>query len=201
MAFLSGALSGGVICRSACGDSIITEQNYFMRMSMRHRILAVIAVMFVLLPVVAFGQLKDQLQPAPFSQVLTAPQGLIGLIGLDPRRFDMQHSYSLSYISLGGHGFSQGVYLNTMSYRFSDPLQVSLQWGIMNQPFGGGVPSLYQNGFFLSGASLEYKPSRNLSIGVQYNNIPTSQMYYSPHRGYLYQPLMPSTPSADKENH
>jgi hypothetical protein len=102
-------------------------------------------------------------------------------------------------MSLGGHGFSQGVYLNTMSYRFSDPLQVSLQWGIMNQPLGG-VQSLYQNGFFLSGASLEYKPNRNLSIGVQYNNIPASQMYYSPYRGSLYySPVRPLTPSADQE--
>ncbi|MDZ7292966.1 MAG: hypothetical protein ONB44_20845 [candidate division KSB1 bacterium] len=146
---------------------------------MRHKVFTVVAVILMLLPMVAFGQLKEQLKPQSFSQILTQPRGLVGVLGLDPNRFRMQHSYSLSYISLGGHGFSQGVYLNTMSYRFSDPLQVSLQWGIMNQPLGSfGVPSLYQSGVFLSGASMEYKPSRNLSIGLQFNNVPASFWYY-----------------------
>ncbi len=169
---------------------------------MRNRMLALLAAVLMLLPVLAFGQLKEQLKPQSFSQLLTQPQGLIGLLGLDPSRFSMQHSYSISYMALGGHGFSQGVYLNTMSYRFSDPLQVSLQWGILNQPFGSfGASSLYQNGFFLSGASMEYKPSRNFSIGLQYNNIPGSGVY-SPYRSYLYDPrLRPVTPSEDKEGH
>jgi hypothetical protein len=168
---------------------------------MRQRMFALLAAVLVLVPLVAFGQLKEQLKPQSFSQFLTQPQGLIGLLGLDPNRFSMQHSYSVSYLSAGGQGFSQGLYLNTMSYHFSDPLQVSLQWGVMNQPFGSfGVPSLYQNGPFLSGASVEYKPSRNLSIGLQYNNIPGGRLY-SPYRSYLYDPtLQPLTPSADKEN-
>jgi len=68
----------------------------------------------------------------------------------------------------------------------------------MNQPFGGlGVPSLYQNGFFLSGASVEYKPSRNLSVGVQFNRNPTGYWY----RGYPYysgSSLRPATPNDDE---
>jgi hypothetical protein len=157
-------------------------------------------VVLVLLPVLAFGQLKEQLKPQPFSQLLTRPQGLIGLLGLNPNRFSMQHSYSLSYMSLGGNGLSQGVYLNTMSYRFSDPLQVSLQWGFLNQPLSGlGVPSIYQNGFFLSGASVDYKPSRNISIGVQFNHNPTGWWY----RGYPYYDnnsmLRPAPPAEEKE--
>jgi hypothetical protein len=169
---------------------------------MRNRILLSLAAVLVFLPVLAFGQLKEQLKPQSFSQLLTQPQELVGWLGLNPNRFSMQHSYSLSYMSLGGHGFSQGVYLNTMSYRFSDPLQVSLQWGVLNQPFGSfGVPSLYQNGLFVSGASLEYKPSRNFSIGVQYNNIPGGRLY-SPYRSYLYEPtLRPLTPPENKEDH
>ncbi len=110
---------------------------------MRNKIFVLLMLMLVLLPVLAFGQLKEQLQPQSFSQLLTRPQGLVGLIGLNPKRFSMQQSYSLSYTSLGGQNFSQGVYLNTMSYQVADPLQVSLQWGVMNQPLRGlGVPSL-----------------------------------------------------------
>jgi len=150
---------------------------------MKQKNFAVIILALVLLPVLAFGQLKEQLKPQPFSQLLTQPQGLVGLIGLNPNRFSMQHSYSLSYMSLGGRGFSQGVYLNTMSYRFSDPLQVSLQWGFLNQPLSGfGVPSFYQNGLFFSGANVEYKPSRNLSIGLQFDRTPGGLW----HRGSPY---------------
>jgi len=154
----------------------------------------------MLLPVLAFGQLKEQLKPQPFSQFLTQPQGLLGLIGINPNRFSMQHSFSLSYLSLGGHGFSQGVYLNTMSYRLADPLLVSLQWGVLNQPLGSfGVPSLYQNGFFVSGASVEYKPSRNLSIGMQFNRNPGG--FWSPQYGYPYynSSLRPATPNAEEK--
>ena len=153
-------------------------------------------LMVALLPALASAQLKDSEKTIPFSQLLThglsAPRGLIGMIGLNPDRFSMQHSYSLSYLSMGGHGYSQGVYLNTMSYRFADPLQVSLQWGIMNQPLSSmGVPAMYQSGFFLSGANLEYKPSKNVSLGVQFNSYPGG--YYYPYRpGYSafdYSPL------------
>jgi hypothetical protein len=157
---------------------------------------------FILLPVVAFGQLKEQLKPQPFSKLLTQSQGLVGLIGLNPNRFSMQQSYALSYMSLGGHGFSQGVYLNTMSYQLADPLLVSFQWGFLNQPLGSfGVPSLYNNGLFVSGASVEYKPSRNLSIGVQFNRDPRG--YWSPQYGYPYynSSLRPITPShEDKQD-
>jgi hypothetical protein len=167
---------------------------------MRYKSFPLFIAVFMLLPVLAFGQLKEQLKPQPFSQFLTQPQGLVGLIGLNPNRFSMQHSYSLSYMSLGGHGFSQGLYLNTMAYRFSDPLQVSLQWGVLNQPLSGfGVPGLYQNGFFFSGANLEYKPSRNLSIGLQYNRTPGGLWY----RGYPYynnSMLQPAASNEDKQD-
>jgi len=161
------------------------------------RILLISGVCF--LPALVFGQLKEQLKPQSFSQLLTQSQGLVGLIGLDPSRFSMQHSYSLGYTSFGGHGFSQGVYLNTMSYRLSDPLQVSLQWGMINQPFGGA--SLYKNGFFLSNASVEYKPNRNFSIGVQYNQIPASAVGLS-YRGYpyYYAPNYYAPPIEDKQD-
>ncbi len=143
-------------------------------------------VLAVALPALAFGQFKEQTKPVSFSQLLTqglsAPKGLIGLLGLNPNRFTMQHSYSLSYLSAGDNGYSQGMYLNTMSYRFSDPLSFSLQWGVMNQPLSGsGASPLYQSGFFFSGANLEYKPSDKFSVGLQINSLPRSS-YYAPYR-------------------
>jgi hypothetical protein len=144
-----------------------------------------VLVLAMALPALAFGQMKEQSKPISFSQLLThglaAPKGLAGLLGLNPHRFSVQHSYSLSYLSAGGNGYSQGLYLNTMSYQVSDPLSVSLQWGMMNQPLGAfGAAPLYQNGFFFSGANLEYKPSDKFSVGLQISSQPRSN-YYSPY--------------------
>ncbi len=150
----------------------------------RKNIFAVLMLVSAL-PALSFGQLKQQNKPISFSQLLaqglSAPRGLIGMLGLNPNRFSMQHSYSLSYLSASGNGYSQGMYLNTMSYQVSDPLSVSLQWGMMNQPLSSfGASALYQSGFFFSGANLEYKPSDKFSVGLQINSQPQSN-YYSPY--------------------
>ncbi|MCL4703974.1 hypothetical protein KJ068_02370 [bacterium] len=166
-----------------------------------------LVLLTLILPSLAAAQLKEQTQPIPFSRLLTSsltqPQGLVSLFGLNPSRFSMQQSFALSYTTFGGHGYSQGVYLNTMGYRVADNMNVSLQWGLMNQPLGSfGVPGMYNNGFFVSGASFDYKPSRNIAFSVQYSTMP--YRYYSPYRysgGYYdnwWEPSPSSAPSQDK---
>ncbi len=159
---------------------------------MKSKTILRVLLLVLVLPTLTWAQLKEQNKPISFSQLLTqglaAPKGLAGLLGLNPNRFSMQHSYSLSYLSSRGDGYSQGMYLNTMSYQIADPLSVSLQWGMMNQPLSSlGTTPLYQSGFFFSGANLEYKPSDKFSIGLQINSQPQSN-YYSP---YYYQRSSP----------
>lgn len=135
------------------------------------------AAMMLMVPLLAFGQLKETAAPQHFSKILTtdpqAPKGLVGWLGLNPARFSMSQSYSLSYLSFGGRGFSQGVYLNTMQYQLADPLSVQVQWGVAHQPFASaGLPGIYGNGLFLSGANIEYKPSKKLRIGLSVDSYP-----------------------------
>ena len=72
----------------------------------------------------------------------------------------------------------------------------------MNQPLSSlGVPSMYQNGFFLSGANLEYKPSKNMSVGIQFNSYPAGSYYpyrtgYHPY--YDISPNRSDSPSTDQ---
>jgi len=131
----------------------------------------------VLLPALSFGQLKENQKLPPFSTLLTSPQaasrGVIGLLGLNPSRFSMQQSYSISYMSYGGKGFSQGMYLNTMQYQVADPLRVQVQWGVAHQPFASaGLPGIYGSGLFLSNANVEYQPSDKLRIGLSIDSYP-----------------------------
>lgn len=137
-----------------------------------------------LVPGFVFAQLKSQALapnlPEMLRSIPASTQGLLGIIGFDPAKFHMSHSYSMSYFSMGGKGMTQGLYLNTMSYRFSDPLLLKLQFGYAHQPFnafGRNVP-LVNNGFFVSGAELIYKPLNNMTVHFQFNRLPNQSYYY-----------------------
>lgn len=148
------------------------------------RLLAVL-VLGLILPLSGFAQLKNQAAAPNFRQQLRSPtpQSLIGMLGLDPAKFHMQQSYSLSFMSLGGHTISQGLYLNTMTYRFSPKLVARLQLGMLHQPFGGfsNLPS--GRSLFVSGAEIRFQPRKNLTLHFQYGAVPGGYYGYGPY-GY-----------------
>ena len=118
------------------------------------------------------------------SSLTDKPKGFINAL-LDPSRFSMSHSYSVSLFSVGKQTFSQGLYLNTMNYKFSDPLTMQVRIGFLHQPLGGmgltNNPYDNQNGkLFLQRARLQYRPSKNMSFTIDYQVLPSS-MYYSPY--------------------
>jgi len=101
---------------------------------------------------------------------------------LDPSRMTMSQSYSMAYASSGGNGFMQGLYLNNIRYRLSNPVMLDLQLGYLHTPYnsyGGGFNG-EMNGEFVGGATLTYKPSNNVAFSVGFSRAP---MYSSPY-GY-----------------
>jgi hypothetical protein len=132
------------------------------------------------------AQFKVQSEPVDFADRLRTDQSQFGILGIDMSRFSMSHSYSMSYMSMGRQGVTQGLYLNTMSYQFSIPLTVSLQLGMAHNPFGGvgdnGTASILQNGMFVSGAQLKYKPTENTTIQFGFQNMPYSNSYPGTYR-------------------
>jgi hypothetical protein len=140
-----------------------------------NRWLAFIAVL--LLPLLVFGQYRTQAKPVNLAASLKNPIGIgqsaMALLGLDPARLHMSQSYQMSYMSIGGKGYSQGVYLNTLTYDFSIPLTMAVQWGIAHQPLSGiGTSPLLNSGPFLSGAQLYYRPTKNTSIRLEFSQYP-----------------------------
>ena len=103
---------------------------------------------------------------------------------IDPNKFEMSQSYSLSFLSGGGRTMNQGLYLNTMSYQFSDPLSVQLRFGFLHQPFGQFSNQNEQSPgeFFLQGARLQYQPMKNMTITMDYQVYPAG--IQSPYYGY-----------------
>ncbi|MCJ7813747.1 hypothetical protein MUP95_10580, partial [bacterium] len=91
------------------------------------------------------------------SQLFKKPAGFLDSL-IDPSKFSMSHSYSLSYFSWGGKSFSQGLYLNTMNYQLSEPLFMQVRIGYAHQPFGIMNQSNGMNGkVFVQRALIEYK--------------------------------------------
>jgi hypothetical protein len=139
----------------------------------------------IMLPALSLAQLKDQAN-VNMSKALTQPgkvQSLVGLLGLDPHKFSMNHSYSLTMGSFGGHGYNEGLYLNTMSYRLTN-MAMYFQLGVRHQPFGGALGNEFSQSdpqAFVAGAGFAYKLGDNTSLQFEYRQVPASSYYYSPY--------------------
>ncbi len=153
------------------------------------RFLIVILGALVLFPISGKAQLKTGKPAISFQKLLTYGTNPIGLMSgtlLNSEKFTMRQSYSFMMGRWNGHSINQAMYLNTMLYKFSDPLTLSLQWGyLLNQPFSklnSFQPNIpMQNGLFLSNAKLEYKLGKHSKIQMEFNQYPGG--YYSP---FLY---------------
>ena len=109
-----------------------------------------------------------------------------GLSLLDPGRFSMSQSYTMSFTSSGGKGQMMGLYMNTMKYQFSDPLSVTVHVGYMHQPFASAnTRQLKDVSGVLSGFELEYRPAKNLFLKIEYGATPSLSNPYYRNR-YLY---------------
>lgn len=118
------------------------------------------------------------------SSLVNKPSGFLDSL-LDPSKFSMSHSYSLSFFNVGKQTFNQGLYLNTMNYKFSDPLRMQVRIGFLHQPLGDmGMSQTTGSRVFVQRALLQYKPSDKMSISIDYQVIPSS-LYYSPYYYYL----------------
>ena len=142
---------------------------------------------------VNYAQFKEQLEkPIDYkSGILNGNESSIfGFF--NPANFSMHHTFDLSYQSFGGGGLALGVYTNSMFYKISDQLNVQADISLVNSPYNSFSKDFAKqiNGFYLSRAQINFKPSENTSIILQYRNVPMS--YYSPYNygyGFGYSPF------------
>ncbi len=102
----------------------------------------------------------------------------------DPSRFSMQQSYSLSYVSSGGHGETIGLYLNSMKYELSSSLRLNVALGWLHHPstlFGQDDRGIDSRGTVLPNVELLYRPSEKFLFQISYESIPG--VYSAYHRG------------------
>ena len=139
----------------------------------------IIVLLTVLIPALVGAQLKDQQRSSIFkpSDLVKKSSGIFGKL-LDPSKFHMSQSYSISFFTFGDRAINEGMYLNTMSYQISNPLFAQVQIGYMHQPLGKWGNSANPNGtLFLRRASVQYQPSENMKLYFDYESVPYSSMY------------------------
>lgn len=106
----------------------------------------------------------------------------------NPSVFQMSHSFEMSTGSFAGHGYSMGMYTNTMAWTFSSKLAARMDVSVAYSPqnriarqagFGQQPPRV-----FLRNAELAWKPSERVRIHFQVRQNPYPYgMGYSPY-GY-----------------
>lgn len=104
----------------------------------------------------------------------------------NPDKLDMRHSFSVSYGSYGGEGLGMSMYTNSLRYRISDPLSVRADVAMLFSPFGSHASSFGQDisGIFLRRASIDYQPSSDMRISLQFRNEPYSHYNTYGRRGF-----------------
>ncbi len=91
----------------------------------------------------------------------------------DPARFSMSQSYSMSYSSGSNENSWNGLYLNTLKYKFQVPVTLKVGVGFTHQPnsflkVGSANKNIKNASFVIPQVELDYRPSNNTLIRFRY---------------------------------
>lgn len=112
----------------------------------------------------------------------------------------MDHSYSMTFGSIGGNYRNVNMYTNTMRFYFTKKLTGRVDLSILHSPFGSGnIAGLNADKevkFIIRNAELNYDISKNSSIHIQFQQLPYAYGYNRFGRGYgrfgrYYSPFSP----------
>lgn len=141
-------------------------------------------ILFILLFLssISFSQFKDGDKNAP-----TIHDGLSGYSSsgflssiFNPNNFQMNQSVSMSYSAFSGNGVALSTYTNSMAYRFSNNFNIQVDASLVVSPYSsfGREHQKAINGIYLSRAQLNYSPTKNMHLSIQYFGAPPGSYYY-----------------------
>jgi hypothetical protein len=156
------------------------EYHYFRKETMNMKILLKSAIVLFVFSAIGFGQFRSQpeARSSAGESLLRPDDGGLLFGWFDPSRLTMHNSYSLSYTTSGGKGYSLGALTSNLAYQISDPLSVQFDVSLLHSPYNnlGGNFANNLSGIYLTRAELNYRPSKNLFFQVQYRQLPS--MYW-----------------------
>jgi len=147
----------------------------------------IFVVLFILLSINGFSQFKDNSFSQPtVKDGLFAKENNSSIFGfLNSENFQMRHSFSMSYESMGSDGLALSTYTNSMFLKVADNLNIQLDATLMHSPYNTFSKNGQNNfsGIFISKAAVNYRPFKDVSITFQYRGMPNTGLYNT-YRGY-----------------
>ena len=142
------------------------------------RILYTCIIIFSILCGGLWGQLKSQVPEQNVGALITGNNLSTIVHLLDPSRFNMNHSFSMSTMSLGSQAMNVASYTNIMTYELNPNLHLGTSFSLI-QPTGMMGPGNYglNKPQFLYDANLQYRPSENTLIEFNMSNRPYYNRY------------------------
>jgi hypothetical protein len=144
------------------------------------KILAKTVLTLIVVSVMAVGQFRSQPEASSSVAGSMIRQDDGGLLfgWFDPSHFAIHNSYSLSYMTSGGKGLSLGTLTSSLAYQISNPLSVQFDVSLIHSPYNnlGGNFAKDISGVYLSRAELNYRPSKNTLLQIQFQQLPS--MYW-----------------------
>lgn len=161
------------------------------------RISLILLVFVSLFGTAAQAQFRSDLQKpeAPLNTAQAMKGGDFFSSLLDPERFSMHQTYSMSVMSSSFGSYGLSMFTNTFSYKATDDLFISADVSAVYSPFSsfGNAFQKQMDGIYLSNARLDWKLGENTFMRVEYVGGP--QTYgYSPFSN-AYNPFTSNTPT------
>lgn len=125
-----------------------------------------------------FAQFKNQTERPNISTALTGmPSSFLGGF-LNPEKFRMHHSVSMSFGSFAGQSMMLSSYINSIDYQFSKDLLLQANLGIMSSPYNTFGKNFFLNKpQFFGSAQLNYRISDKAHIMLRFDSSPFGYGY------------------------
>ena len=138
-----------------------------------------IIIVSTLLVLVAptFGQFRTDAPHQNIRESITGGPVIPSL--LDAQNFQMNHSFSMSMMNMGGMSVGVGAYTNSFSLALTPKMSLNTQVSLVQPTMGG----MQNQGNVFYGVGLNYKASENSFLSFQINNYPT---YYQRPNQHLH---------------
>ena len=137
----------------------------------------IIASTLLALVAPTFGQFRTDAPHQNIRESITGVPVIPSL--LDAQNFQMNHSFSMSIMNMGGMSVGVGAYTNSFSLALTPKMSLNTQVSLVQPTMGG----MQNQGNVFYGVGLNYKASENSFLSFQINNYPT---YYQRPNQHLY---------------
>lgn len=146
----------------------------------------------ILMPFLAFGQLKKDTKVPQLLDVISKPANNYQFSLFDPSKIHMTHTFSMSFGMAGNSQMLQNSYINSILFNLSEDLTLRTDLGILSTPYHtfGNSSSLNDPQLF-GGAELNYRISDHSSLLLRFDTSPArygSSYLYNNYNSPFYKP-------------